>query len=249
MIQLDYSAINQYCQCPAKYAFEHIAAIPSPISDALYIGSCVHLACAYFYEARQLSGIVFTEQEFLEIAAQCFDSGEPAKARDGSYRDVLWTNKAASKQQVLDLIKCYYPYARAIEPMLVEHQVERNLNGVLVFGTIDLVTSDGIPIDIKTAGRAPYQTDLASNLQPTVYCWLLGGPSKFVYHYLLKNKTPAFQQYITDRSQDDLTWFEQSVELYAKAIESGVFFPHRSSMCKYCGYEKLCSREGGLKLL
>jgi hypothetical protein len=164
--------------------------------------------------------------------------------------DIQWDDfEGFVKDMGAALVKAYYPTMLTTQPMLIEHRLERVVNNITVFGTIDLVTAGGIPVDLKTAGRTPWQTDLDYSLQPTFYALLLGGPvDVFAYHYLIKDKKPYYREYRTKRTQQEVDWLGLAIPHYAKLMQGGIYPPNRTNMCKYCSHMQVCFN-GGLKLL
>lgn len=245
-MRVDYSAVSQFARCPAKWALENKVGLTCPISEDIYLGSVIHKTMEVYHKAKDNLPPYYMElHELRSTFAHEWESGEAAKDRQGNLRQVEWKTPQSTLMHTGTLmLEAYYPWVSKVSPLLVEQKIEKQIivdeQVVTVYGTIDLVTSHGIPVDLKTAGRVPYQTDIDANLQPTFYCYLLGGPSNFVYHYLVKGKVPTFQQVTTQRTQQDIDWLGRVIPMYVRAMQSGIYPPNRTNLCAYCGYREGC---------
>ena len=253
-IDIDYSLVSMIASCPAKYGFEHKLGLKRPTNNHLYLGSAIHMTAEGYYRNR-LDGIDMPSEDFVDMFNDIFKSGEPARARDGTLLDIKWDTPYDSVLTMgLDMARAYYNLASQVTPIMVEQHLARQVtigeHEVNIYGTIDLVLDDGRPVDIKTAGRKPWQTDLDASLQPTFYFYLLGGEGEFVYHHIIKAVPSQVIQSKTNRSAVDLRWLQDALRHYTSFIVGGgPYTPNRTNMCQYCAYKVECLSEGALAKL
>lgn len=134
---------------------------------------------------------------------------------------------------------------------VVERRVELQVPGVPVpiIGYIDMIASDGVPVDFKTAARKWYADKAHSELQPAFYLASLlqsGTPSpdgRFRYIVFTKTKSPVVQIIETKRTVAQLFWTMDLAREVWEAIQAGAF-PPQPMLWKhspdYCEYWDIC---------
>jgi len=238
-VDIDYSTIARIARCPRAYELDLISQIPAPKSAALYLGSTFHLVQRTYFSSR-LANIELTRDDVVDAFNTFWYSMAGA---DGNPID--WGREKPEEQAELGraMVKAFYPYAQKIQPLLVEHKFTKDTPYGKVYGTMDLVTVQAEVDDWKTSSRLPYQNDVDSELQPTVYDFLLGGLVPFNYYYILKFKLPVVRIFPTKRYEEDLSFFERSIlPGVVKQIQTGLFPPlgKANGACKWCGHNKYC---------
>ncbi len=173
MLQLSATKITTYMDCPLKFKFRYIDRIePETVAPALAFGSSFHSALKHFH-TQIMSGttpcITTIHDMFIEYwrAAQTVP--------------IAWNSDTpdALEQTGIAMLDCYIAgFADATPPLAVETSFTtpvvnlltgETLEGVTITGIIDRITSDGTPVELKTASRAWTQFMADSSLQMTIY--------------------------------------------------------------------------------
>lgn len=264
---LSYSALTTYNACARSYRYRYVDKVRTPVSSNLVFGSA-------FHDAVETALQVIASGETPDLAGDWPTHWQWQQERNP---DITYVNTTPDelKAQGLHMLtsplevstngrpsKCENMIAflkgleLAIDPdtdsLRLEERVILNLPNVPVpiIGYIDLVTRDGVPCDIKTAGRA-WAPDKADNeLQPTFYLAALnqqGDQSDmFRYYVFVKTKTPKVQIIETRRTAGDMFWLIEALGETYRAIEAGIFPPTGAGSWKcnpeYCEYWNVCKK-------
>jgi hypothetical protein len=148
------------------------------------------------------------------------------------------------------LIASLDPLVEDGEPV-IEKRIELRVPGVPVpvLGFIDLITSDGVPCDFKTAGRSWTLDKAQKEEQPTYYLaalnqlgYSLNPGLQFRHHVWTKGRNPKAETFTTTRTVADMFRLFTNVRVIWQSIQSGNFPRNTSSWkCgKYCEYSGAC---------
>lgn len=246
-MELSYSKLSLLLRCARAFDFRYIQKLRTPLQSFLYLGGSCHFALAENFRFK----INAKKDMSLEKLLDCFSDawGNGSYFEDEEPGEVDWQGEDPGyvKDVGVEILRSYHrELAPKVEPLAVELLLERSVNDVLLRGRVDLIRGEGVPLDFKTARRKKSQDELDRDLQPTVYTLLLGGPSPFEFHFLLKTKVPAVLLSQTHRTQKDIDWFTR--ELLPKAaaqISAGIFPPNPTGfLCSpdYCVFYDVCGR-------
>jgi hypothetical protein len=263
---MSYSALTCYNACARSYRYRYVDMVQTPVSSNLVFGSAFHdavetllllvanaeefdpLECWQVSWQKQLernANITYVDTTPAELQTQGTNmltmpievtGGKPAKF--GNMTAFLKTLELATDPDT--------------DRLRVEERVTLTLPNVPVpiIGYVDLVTSDGVPCDIKTAARS-WAPDKADNeLQPTFYLAALNQQGhqvdRFRYYVFTKTKTPKVQVIETRRTASDMFWLIEALGETYRAIEAGIFPPTGAGSWKccpdYCEYFGLCKK-------
>ena len=241
---LSYSSLQQYLTCPRQWCFQRIDGVKKPVSGALFLGSTVHSALAYHFKNSPVveETLLFFQQAWKDRSALKEDSWNGFIEWERSEQDL--------RDLGLELLQLYLKeVVPKLKPVLVEQEFTRSINGVPFIGRLDLVDQSGRVIDYKVKGRfwadpKVRARELALDLQPTAYGFLLGGPIEFSYHYLLKTKIPSLHIQTVRVPSSQIRWFGESLlPSVLEAILSGAFSCNPSTWhCspRFCPYWNIC---------
>ena len=117
-------------------------------------------------------------------------------------------------------------------------------------GIIDLIEKDDVIVEFKTSARSMDPESLNDYLQLTAYSYayrtLFGRePKTLKVINFVKAKTPKMVVIETSREKSDYERFFYIAREVLKGINSGLFLPKQSFMCKDCEYEGLCKKWDG----
>lgn len=254
-MQLSYSALETYQQCPLKYKYQYIDRIRTPKSKDAVFGTLVHNTLRFIHEPG------FTPPT-LEQAIDRF-------ARD--WNTEIWDSETEERSafvQGVEMIRKYYrdndPAAAEIVALESSFRIDI-INPATVSvdttarqqhtetihtikGIIDRIdkTPNGYEIiDYKTARKMPSQDSIDKNLQLTVYL------KAFLDRYPkeranLQNITVSLYfvkhgvKLSSTRTEEDLDRIDQLFLDAIQHIETSQFEPRVNPLCDWCGYQKNC---------
>jgi len=248
---ISWSAISTFRQCPLRYRFKYIDGLPEEsVSAALIFGSGIHSAVEQHYQSI-LSGDPKPDLNALLFAYRsAWLPHEPDAIQFGSTetRDSLDGLAARMLTAVLN------SPAASVQGRVLG--VEEEIRGMLIegvpdlYGRIDLLTEDSdslVITDIKTS-RSKWSAEQIedSGEQLLLYSHLASeiAPGKRIatrFLVLTKTKEPVIEEHVREVEPAAVKRTLVSVERVWRAIESGVFYPARSTMnCSTCGYRAAC---------
>jgi len=232
---LDYTAIKMLSECPRSY---ELSLIHRPIpSSAMYLGSVFHSVQQVYFDTK-LVGEELTMEDLQDVFNTCWAEGM-------CEQEIDWNRDLPDNLAVLGqaMVKAYYPYAQRIQPLLVEQVLERETEHALVYGKLDLITADAIVVDFKTSAWAPKKANVDDSLQPTVYSFLLGGPTNYQEHYIVKWRVPKVMIISTPRNKRQINDFQNIIlPGISRMVQSGIFpaLGRVNGRCKWCSVKGVC---------
>ena len=249
-----YSRISTYLSCSLSWYFRYISdEEPAAVSSNLLLGSAVHFGHELLYKGMMKGNI----PDLPEILEQVSDDilirkkiNPPILFKDGEDIDTLI-------EEAQRLTECLYNSAKPEKIIAVDLQEnvplledgESILLPLKVIYDLIVETADGeeIIVDLKTTRCRFSNQKLEWDNQPSCYLYarkVSGGNGikrSFRYDCLLKNKTPKFLQYHTNRNQSDFERLIAIIKMVDRGVRSGVFLPNRSSFfCGTCPWDQLC---------
>lgn len=234
---LSYSSITAYLECAHKWKLRYVDGLKTPATPSLVLGSAVHGTIARVLLER-LGGVIVPDvqsiwsEEWTKATQQEVDWGGDLE-QEVSNTGVKLLMHAGATGVLLKL-----------EPMVddqgpfIERKIELRVPGVTipVIGYVDLVSSDGLIHDFKTAARAWSAGQAEQESQPLFYLAALNQagvqhtPGRFVHIVMVKTRTPQVQVINSTRHQSDMLWMFLVVAEVWKGISGGVF-PRNPRSC------------------
>lgn len=268
---LSYSSVNLYLTCARAWRFRYIDKVKTPIAVALPFGSAFHDAIENYIRTNNVQKLKAggTTPPVSSWFSKCWQS-QVEREQDIDFGKESFESMADLGQRMLgneiDVTgggpnrKCQNAsvFLNDIVPMTDEHGpiIEKKITlrvpgvEVPIIGYIDLITSDGVPCDFKTSGRAWYAAKAHSELQPSFYLTALTqlgqvrSDFKFRYYIFTKTKKPKIQIIETKRTLGQLFWLMDLIGEVWQGIQAGVFPPTGpgSWKCgmKYCEFWPMC---------
>ena len=247
-----YSSVSQFLKCPLQFFFERVAKLPrGTTTDAQALGSSLHEALAIYHRKLQSRESVTTHeihQAFLDAWEDQAENGKVIIPGEKSLRD--------SRDLGMALVDVYLTESPpdsiiAVESPLLAPIV--NSNGeylekpTLVVADLIVKLPDTTlrVVELKTAGRAYSESEVATSLQPTFYAnsvfELLGEEPAVEFTVLVKTKVPKLQRIEAIRTISDFQRLGDLIGVVEKAVEAGVFYPVESPInCSGCPYYRPC---------
>lgn len=247
---LSASGITDFTTCPLLYRFSRIDKLESGFDSAeLHFGSAIHKALERLYRFRMEGKKLFKPELLLEFEAAFMErvlDNPKVRFKDGKdFASMLAEGKA-----LLEVYCEHYPQEQ-YKTLFVEEPFSFEVEGVDVplVGVMDLVEEDPqgtiIITDWKTAARAYNTVEVDNNIQLLLYQMAvkqMGYEDREIilkFDVLLKLKTPKLTSYYTTRTEQDEDRFIRKVQMIAKGMEHGLYYPTNGNWkCSYCQYKE-----------
>ena len=235
-LSLSYTRISVWQECRLRYRFQYVDHVPTRTTPAMFTGRVVHAALEGFLTqplaARNPAQL---EPLFRHLWAGADDRHTifTTRAEEG-----FWGRKA------LRMLSTFLARDAWAEPEAVEQWVELPLSGGLrVNGRIDRLDRgpEGLHvIDYKT-GRAKSAAELAADLQPSIYAWLvqevLGEPVRRTTFWFLGGDARVEVPVAAEQLAALPAWFEAT----GQAILQEQEYPARPGRhCRTCDFLDRC---------
>lgn len=248
MDHLSASQLNLYIQCSLKYKFQYVDRLPKPFKPSgLAFGSAIHAALAWLHrEITQGNGVSLPQLHRI-FAADWYAQKLGAEIR---YKES--ETEAGLMTLGKEILRLYFSHPKgAIQSTelpfvvpLVNPATGEDLHMDLE-GFIDLIEDDDTIVEFKTSAQSMNPQEVHDHMQLTVYSyayWMLyDRPLKRLKIVnFVKTKRPRIAVLGTTRNDHDHQQFCSLANQVLKAIRSGVFFPHRSFLCKDCEFRDPC---------
>src|SRR5580765_823587 len=245
-----YSQLNQLLRiCPLQFALQRISHLqPEFVTETLPFGSAIHRTAEALWASR-LDGKDVSADDLAELFAVLWQR-EVNDTPNLHYQKSDFDSLLQQGQEMIRVYRNGFPDDVEVAGLNTKFQVPLvDRHGELLekplVGEIDLLIRHGdrlCAVDLKTSAQRYSESKIASDLQPTVYLYVLRHIQQqdafFRYDVLVKNKTPVLVQYPAERTQED---FFRLVDLYKAAqalIDSGNFIPNNgSNFCGGCGFQ------------
>lgn len=256
---LSASSVNDYLDCGLLYRFSRIDKLqPEFRSDAMELGSAVHMALAEFYKNKMVGKKMLLkeiQESFEGFWRELAEDNSDIQYAEGKDFDTLL-------REGKELLAVWYAKApeNDFKVIGVEEPFIVHIEGLAVplIGYIDLLEEDEsgtiIITDTKTSGRSYSLDEVDKNTQLTLYQIAVkangfrGREILLKFDALIKTKQPKFEQFYTSRSEIDEKRLIKKIRGVWEGIRKEVFIPNDTNWkCKNCGFKKPCDEylEGG----
>ncbi len=256
---LSASSVTDYIDCGLLYKFSRIDKIkPEFKSDAMELGSAIHLTLAEFYKQKMVGTKMLLKEiheSFEGFWRELAEDNDEIQYSEGkSFETLLLEGKELLTAWYNKLPENGFKVIAVEEPFIL---VLPELS-IPVIGYIDLIEEDEsgtiIITDHKASGRAYSNDETDKNLQLTIYQLAAKGNGYqdreilLKFDCLIKTKTPKFEQFYTSRSEIEEKRAIKKIHEVLKGINKEVFIPNDGHWkCKNCGFRRQCDAylEGG----
>lgn len=245
---VSHSQLSMWLRCPRQWEFRYVMGFREPPSGAQIEGGSYHKTLEINFKQK-----VDSHQDLP--LDQCLDAySDEWDARISGEEDVDWGEKepGAYKDEGVSLVTEYMAStAFYVQPVIVELRLESKLAGTKFVCVPDMVDSNKIVIDHKTAARAYTQADVDYDIQATAEAFALGKPIDFQNHVAVKTKKPKIQIIKSYRTQADIDWWSRMARDIIAQMQSGVAPPRPVDAfgkagfwcsARFCGYFGACRR-------
>jgi len=252
---LSYSSVSAYLICGRYWKYRYLDKVSATVAPALVFGSAFHNTVEAYIrnvaQSGQSAGLVeIWEDEWPAVLEK---EGDRIAWADGSPDALL--AEGTRILQALEVVQVVDAVTPLVDPdgrVHIEDFVKMEIPGVPVpiVGYIDIIDSDGVPGDFKTASRRWSEKNALNELQPLFYLAALeqvghrSNPEMRFRHYVFAKTDPAEAQVIeTRRTRGELQFLFDLIREVWKGIAARVFPPNpRTWKCspEYCEYWGIC---------
>src|SRR5579871_3369483 len=162
------SQATTFLDCAARWYFAKVLALPDPQNGALSLGHAVHRTAAAVMRGKGANaGELPTLTDALEIFETVWqDELENAELAPDENQDDL----ASTGRRIV--AKYHNQVAPDLMPAAVETTLTGKIGGIEVHAIADLITTDGIVCDLKTASKRPGKISADHAFQLATYAML-----------------------------------------------------------------------------
>lgn len=239
---ISYNQIKLYRACPRKYYYIYLEGLSTPIDDKIYTGIVVHKVIENYLQMK-IQGGVPERAEILEMYDRIFE------ANDENHEIIWQKSRGKVKSRGVNFIKYFMEnVGLQIDPLMVEAELEAEINGIRVRGVIDLVETNHILSDFKTA-RMKWSVKRVqhSALQMYIYRYLLlkacNIDTKDLRFKIFSSKTAGYIRYQDIKLEEIDEKFEfmgEQIRATAELIQSEAFEPRKGQLCSNCFFRERC---------
>jgi len=248
---LSYSSIERYLLCPRSWWFRYVKRVPGLTSPAMALGTAMHRA------VEQMLRLRYEEDEEPEQEAVWARAWAAA-----TEQDIDWEDKPAEQVdndgfRLFASAAAQTAIARLVPRMdgdglYIERLVTLRVPLVPapIIGYVDLITAEGIPVDLKTSSRAWTENRAQRELQPLFYLAALNqqgytaNPGYWFRHLVFVTAgEPQVQMIASKRDPHELLWLCGLIQEVWQAIASDAFPPNPTCWkCseRSCEYWNMC---------
>jgi len=240
-LRLSASAINDFTRCPYSFKLGYIDKVRPIFTDNVYtaFGKAIHSSIQEFVDCADKN------IEVLEsIYKKNYETNKKVLKRD---TDINKYNEFFEKG--LKHLKIYYEYEissnRYKYLSLNETKLTVDFQDFIVVGVIDRLykkNSQIVLLDFKTGSKFPTQAEMDSNIQLTMYSFLLYKnydyiPTDLRLFFLESNLVMK-----TTRTLEDLLKFEKYLIDFYNTVINIKEWSFDSTKCFWCPFSKQCDK-------
>lgn len=231
---VNYTQINTFLTCPAKYKYNFVIKIPTPPSSALTFGTTIHATLRDFHIENKFKHNV-SLQRLLELYKKNWD--------DSGYMD-----PAHRKERYLSgerILTDYYNKEKDNDRNVIELEKTINLRlaGVKFSGRIDRIDRiEGNRVEIMDykTGKVKELKDIEKDFQTYLYAWgvwqTLHYEPEVLSHYYIEDS----QKVVSRKTMEEIKAQVAKAEEVVETMKSGDFTPNPGFNCEWCEYKDLC---------
>ena len=246
-MNLSYSALSDFLNCPYKFKLGHIDRIKVPKSPLAIFGTAIHSALKFLHEPSHLTPP--TEEELLKFFTQQWNpenwpSQEEADLNFTQGIEILKNYYAKNYPTKFNIINLEFPFRFPIEYRGETHYITGRIDRV------DKLKNDQFEIiDYKTGQRMPAQSEVDHSLQLSIYQLGVTNLWPFLKESAQPIKLSLFfvrhnLKLSTKKNSSDLEETKESlistIEKIKEAQKLNKFEPTPNKLCDYCNFRQYC---------
>ncbi|HHD92733.1 MAG TPA: PD-(D/E)XK nuclease family protein [Candidatus Portnoybacteria bacterium] len=246
-MNLSYSALSDFLNCPYKFKLGYIDRIKVPKSPLAIFGTAIHSALKFLHEPSHLTPP--TEEELLKFFTQQWNpenwpSQEEADLNFAQGVEILKNYYAKNYPTKFNIVNLEFPFRFPIEYRGETHYITGRIDRV------DKLENDQFEIiDYKTGQRMPAQSEVDHSLQLSIYQLGVTNLWPFLKESAQPIKLSLFfvrhnLKLSTKKNSSDLEETKESlistIEKIKEAQKLNKFEPTPNRLCDYCNFRQYC---------
>ncbi|HPE67890.1 MAG TPA: PD-(D/E)XK nuclease family protein [Thermotogota bacterium] len=248
-MQLSFSKLTTFEQCPARFAFAYIRQIPKKKSSALFLGEVVHSTLEQVFQDQLPGSMPLFSQQHLQ---QLFRETWKQKRNLYRSRDELempLEEEISAGKRGLQMLEHFSQSPFFFAPREIESFFAVSMDEQTVFvGRVDRVDEQqGIArvVDYKTGKYSP---SYVNHFQLQVYAWLLQRNGiqvqQAAYYFLEENQVSSIEvdSFLLEQTAEEL---EERVQNMVRFLETQPLLPTPNRLCGWCEYRDICPAHAG----
>lgn len=245
-MNVSYSALETFRNCPLKYKLQVIDKLPTPKSVESVFGTLVHSALKFAHEGGFLPP---SESDVLNHFSLSWNTdifqNDQVQERMAFTRGIKIIQDYFKKNNIQD-VKIVALESRFSITIIDQKSQEKHL----ISGIIDRIdkiegNTEFEIIDYKTSRKLPSQETVENNWQLLIY--LLAFLKRYPQYENQPEKIKLSLYYLNHgvklsiiKNKQQLKEGVQKILAEIKAIKESNFPPILSPLCNWCGYQKIC---------
>ena len=217
------SQVSTFLDCAARWYFQKVIGLPDPPNGGLSLGRAIHTAAAAVMRGK---GAHYGELPEYAAALEIFDH---------AWRDELRSAELAPDENAIALADTgrkmlqlwHAQIAPHLTPAAVELALIGEIGGVRVHAIADLITTEGLIVDLKTAARKPGTISADHAFQLTTYA-VLADQRQARLVTITKTAAPSIVQHTIDIGTKERKHAEAIYPLVAAGMQTGLYPPASS---------------------
>ncbi len=242
-MQISFSSIETFKNCPQKFKFQVIDRIKTPTNKEAFLGSLIHETLKWLYSQSPAFPTLEELLGYFKANWRPTENVFKDKSEDELYFTdglrILREYYLKNSQSKLDIFNLEMPVRTPIEDKI-------NNETHFITGKIDRIDKKENSyeiIDYKTAKKIPSEENINSNLQLATYYlgflskWpsLIQSPIDLSLYFLRHN-----EKFTIHHSPNEIENIKNQILNLINEIKVSNFEPKVSGLCDYCGYRKFC---------
>ena len=245
-IQVSPSRLKTWLTCPLRWAAVYLEGKPIQVTPAMAFGSAIHKALEAHHRSKWLGEV---QEDLLEVFDSALtgetDPDQHTGPRPRVPPQLSEKERDTMRDQARELLSTYVDRYEAEEVSAAEMRLEAPLLdpdtgddlGVDLVGIVDLVTTEGALVDVKTSARATseLQAVLSHALQVDTYRYLMAhhdperGSVPAEIRTLIRGRNCRLEVTpVPERSSRTLV---SMIRAYSADVRAGVLLPRPGILC------------------
>jgi CRISPR/Cas system-associated exonuclease Cas4 (RecB family) len=251
-LHVSVSQVKTYLRCPRQYQMRYVlGAEPEFVPRNLVLGSAVHEGLAAYYRSVMetsespeqdvgLAALHATLEAAKKNRVPLEEGGEDLEAVGTALLRVFYETVYQDPPVVVGV---EVPFAVELHDPVTGEVLEEKLVGALDLAILEVERH--VVVEHKTAAKKWSQDQIQHDIQLSAYKLVGGkiglGDVGLRLQVLTKTKKSAMVVENTGRGDKDIQDFMATVVGVLRAVDAGVFYPVRTSMCGGCAFQRRCS--------